>query len=243
MKKLLSIIIWYLLSPLPGNCQTYVGGGMFSTTVWTPSGNPYIVTSNLIVMTGVTLTLDPGVVVKFEDGTNIEVRGSIIANGTIADTILFTSNSPSPTPGIWGGIDFWNAINLYYVKISYASIALKNTNISDIHISHSTISFSNVGLNHIGGSGTETIDFTLFENNGTGIMSASDALHISNCVFKNNAIGIGNAFSVLISFCSFFGNTNKGLSGVGANYLNNLFDSNAIGVNIKGTSNNSVNFL
>ena len=49
------------------------------------------------------LTIDPGVTVAFANGTGIDVRsGSLTANGTSADPIVFTSRTGNP--GAWGGI-------------------------------------------------------------------------------------------------------------------------------------------
>ena len=53
----------------------------------------YVLLSNTIVPAGVTLTIEPGVVVKTLPGsnTNFQISGTIIANGTLANPIVFTS--------------------------------------------------------------------------------------------------------------------------------------------------------
>jgi hypothetical protein len=43
---------------------TNVSGHLTTNTTWTTSGSPYVVTSNLFVDAGVTLTINPGVIVK-----------------------------------------------------------------------------------------------------------------------------------------------------------------------------------
>ncbi len=82
------------------NAQTNVSGGIFTSTTWTLVNSPYIVVDTIVVFPGVTLTIEPGVMVKFTNDTRIEIRqAKLIANGTSADSITFTSNTPpSPTP-------------------------------------------------------------------------------------------------------------------------------------------------
>ena len=88
------------------------------------TGKTYILTSRIAVVDGVTLTIEPGVVVKGEAGTGtnatalIIARGAtILAEGTAESPIIFTSvadeiepgmiESPNLEPtlsGLWGGL-------------------------------------------------------------------------------------------------------------------------------------------
>ena len=92
MKKKLLILTIVFFAIQAGYCQTYVSGGIYSNTTWTEDGNPYIVTGDVVVFSDVELTIEPGVLVKFDAGTGIEFRGDLRAIGTIQDTIVFTSN-------------------------------------------------------------------------------------------------------------------------------------------------------
>ncbi len=232
MNKLLTTFIWCLLVPIQGIGQTYVSGGIFSNTNWTVSGNPYIVTGNVIVMTGVTLTIQPGVTVFFDNGMGLEVRGDLIANGTSTDSILFIPSSTNPTPGIWEGLDFWNDCNLNYIKIMYADLAIDIINTSQVHISNSYFGFNNKGFEQFGYNNTETIDNTIFEENIIAIQAVIEAAHISNCLFINNGIGLGQLYDTLLSGCSFFGHTNKAVDGGNADIIGNHFANNNIGLRI-----------
>ena len=81
---------------------------------------PYWIAADTVINSGVTITVDPGVIVKFADGdTDLFVDGRMIAAGSVAQPIQFTSasddaaggdtnndGSTAPSPGQWGGLVF-----------------------------------------------------------------------------------------------------------------------------------------
>jgi|GEM_PF-1081338 len=76
----------------------YVGGTMSENTIW-DANHVYVVTSDLTIPSGVTLTIDPGTVVKFAAVTAsndyrrlLTVDGVLYAVGTSNDPIVFTSS-------------------------------------------------------------------------------------------------------------------------------------------------------
>lgn len=85
---------------------TYVSGIISSNTTWTAEDSPYIVTGSILVEEGVTLTIEPGVVVKFNSAKAMQIDGELIAQGTEAEPIVFTSNQSSPASGDWCNIVF-----------------------------------------------------------------------------------------------------------------------------------------
>src|ERR1700741_62514 len=102
MKSLFPVIS-ILLITIQTHAKTNVSGGIYSNTTWTKANSPYIVTDTVVVFPGVTLTIEPGVTVKFNDGKHLEARQSnLIAIGTPTDSIIFTSASANPFIGIWG---------------------------------------------------------------------------------------------------------------------------------------------
>jgi len=73
-----------------------------SNALWT-NDRVYQVIGNVLVPVGVTLVIQPGTTVKFNQGKYMLVQGTLIADGTASQPIVFTANSDAPTAGFWGG--------------------------------------------------------------------------------------------------------------------------------------------
>ena len=86
--------------------DTEVGGPIIADTTWAFTNSPYIVTADVQVSAGVTLTIEPGVLVKFGRGRLLQVDGTLIARGTPDRSIIFSSSQSSPRLGDWGNIKF-----------------------------------------------------------------------------------------------------------------------------------------
>ena len=57
--------------------------GVISTNdTWRRACSPYVISGNVMVGTGATLTIEPGVEVRFAEGTVLQVNGTLIARGT-----------------------------------------------------------------------------------------------------------------------------------------------------------------
>ena len=70
---------------------TAVNGDITEDTTWTATGSPYVVDSDVRIRSGITLTIEPGTVVKFEDNARMRVEGILSAEGTEGEKIYFTS--------------------------------------------------------------------------------------------------------------------------------------------------------
>lgn len=72
---------------------------------WTPN-NVYVLDGRVVVNEGVTLTIEPGTIVKAEDGQHsnastliVDRGGKLVANGTAEQPIIFTSVNDDILPG------------------------------------------------------------------------------------------------------------------------------------------------
>lgn len=170
-------------------------GTIFSDELWTPAGNPHIVSGTLKIAgdapNGATLTIQPGVEVWFEENASIEVGssnspGTLQAIGTGASKIIFTSNQLSKTKGWWNYIRFNEQAvncNLSYCTIEYGG-GYDNWNSAGNVVIYEA---DNVIINNciITNSDTNGVFFV----NGTGFAG-----------FSNNTIGDNSKYG--ISLCA-----------------------------------------
>jgi hypothetical protein len=112
------------LSSFPLYSETRLSGKLGNMTI-ERAGNPFVVTDNLIVPEGKTLTIAEGAILLFKPFTGLIVEGSLVVEGGLANPVLFsTENDPKynpastqlPNPFDWNGI----LINpkARYVKLS-----------------------------------------------------------------------------------------------------------------------------
>ena len=105
--------------------QITVPNGYYSGT-WA-GDTTYLVTGDIYVNYGDTLTIGAGAHFKFQGNYKIEVRGSLFANGTVTDSIIFEPNDANSTSnGQWTGIKFYgnssssvSKSELSYFRTSY----------------------------------------------------------------------------------------------------------------------------
>jgi hypothetical protein len=112
-------------------------------TTWSTTESPVIITGNVLVEKGVTLTIDPGVKVKFDGFYYIQVEGKFIAEGNKENMIVFTSNNNTPEAGDWDSIKFNNNADnessIKFCKFEYGKYAMISYTTNQYRIS----SFSN----------------------------------------------------------------------------------------------------
>ena len=78
-------------------------GGVISSDTTLTADKFYIVTSSLLVPSGVMLTIQPGTTLVFDKGKYLQIEGTLVARGTPSSQIVFTSNQLARNPGDWGG--------------------------------------------------------------------------------------------------------------------------------------------
>lgn len=113
---------------LAASAQTQTGGVVGVDTVWRAAQSPYVVTSDILVQNGATLTIEAGTVVYMGTNTRFAVQsGALKAIGTAQLPIKLTSqklqNNQTPAPGDWKQLTFstgiTNTTQLEYVQIEY----------------------------------------------------------------------------------------------------------------------------
>ena len=199
-----------------------ISGTLTGSATWSQLGIPYIIGNNgLTVPAGATLTIAPGVVVKFMTTATghayLDVQGTLVANGTATQGIVFTSylddtadgdtngdgGATVPSPGDWTAIRFDNGAkgSLSYATVRYGGFS---TNIYgtfslaalDVGSGSATPTLSNCQITNnltgmaVDGTGTSvTIAGFTFQANTTGLLVSSGAASVTGTKFSANGVG------------------------------------------------------
>lgn len=84
--------------------ETVWGGELAVDTTFDASGSPHVIASDLLVPSGVTLSIAAGAEVTFAAGTDLRVQGALMVAGTAVEPVRFTGRLGAR----WGGISFEN---------------------------------------------------------------------------------------------------------------------------------------
>jgi hypothetical protein len=107
-----------------GQNAIYLNKAVINSNTTFLKGKPYIIYNYAIVNTGVTLNINSGARIYFHKNAKLFVSGSLQANGTLKDSITFTSDRTEriydDEPGQWEGLHFLR--NSFDNKINYAVV-------------------------------------------------------------------------------------------------------------------------
>ena len=192
---------------------TSFSGTLAASQTWLDTFT-YEVPTELTIPSGVTLTIQAGAVVKFGAGSGITVQsgGHLIADGTVAQPIVFTSindgsfggdtngSACAPAPGDWGQVTVNGSAAFDHVEVFYGSGA-GNTGITSGAIldSGGTVSFSDgvIGDTLYDGldtvyNGNTSISNSLFTDTDRAVVCtfSGSTVSIVNSTFDGNDIGM-----------------------------------------------------
>jgi len=247
MKRKTYFLLAALLVGYSASAQTNVSGFINANTTWNLAGSPYIVVGNALLSNGYTLTIDPGVVVKFDPAKALQIDGELHAIGTAANKITFTSNQVVPAPGDWAKIHFpdlsidavldtaGNYLSgsiMKYCDVMYGG----GSGFGEIHLVNSSPYFSHCIISHSANDGiycqgsSSRLDSSTVKNcNGAGL-SGGGLTIVSDSILSNLNGGIYSGSAILITKNYFSGNQQNGaILGVGnanAKIIENVFVSN-----------------
>src|ERR1017187_544385 len=169
----------------------------------------------------VTLNIQPGTIIKLESGAGMDVQAgaTLLANGTLAQPIYFTSSNDisiggdtnntggavAPAPGDWNSIILDGAnVSLQHVQMQYGggplnsgaqAGMLETTDNANVTISDSVLAYSfAIGIQTgypNGGGDTVTVTDSVFYGNEDRAINAypGSTVHVVNDTFDGNAYG------------------------------------------------------
>jgi len=168
------------------------GGTVSLNATWPNYGVPFVITTNdMTIDAGTTLTLTPGITLKFESNRLLLVNGQLIADGTTGQHVIFTSSNSVPAAGNWKGIYFGSTSTgsiLDYCEVRYAGG-------SYFYVG----AWRTAGVLAYGSSPTIT-NCTIKNNNNYGVYTdggANPTVSGSNSIYSNTAYGVFNADSTV----------------------------------------------
>jgi len=177
-----------------------VGGRISENTTWTLVDSPYVVVADVIVDAGVFLTIEPGVVIKLTSGTSIVIDGGLFARGNSTHKIRFTSNSTTPAPADYVGIQVRSSAEYVSFDHSIIEYAVTGINFGQIEVSYafgtvtnSIIRSCNTGILAYAIPPSKIIveNTTISENLYNGLYFIDTTLVIRNStIYKNGENGV-----------------------------------------------------
>jgi hypothetical protein len=234
---LFSSSFYVLLGTTPPAKATYVEGTIFQDTTWFLIESPFVLSGNVTVNPGVTLTIEPGVQARFGGSFSLNIDGKIVANGTNEKRILFTTNDPSHSI-IWQTIRINGTQPSSFIncEVEYGTDGI-TVDDGYVELRSSSIRFtSQNGL--LLNNGSILVEKSVFESNnaaGINIVNGSQAA-ITNNIFESNADGLtlDGHFTGDISITqnNIINNTNNGIT-----LESNLYSDTIIDI----TQNNIIN--
>lgn len=170
---------------------------VFVNTTLTIDCSPYLAPGDVVVVPGITLTVDPGVEIWFPDEARLIVQGDLQVNGTSDQGVVFKENSGYGATS-WGNLTFENTTGINY--LNYLEIRNATTGIHPIH-NRAAISgwFSEVVMDHV----------TLTDNFDNPIFCEWSDFTLTNSLIHSDVTGdlinikYGDGY---ISDCTFIGN-------------------------------------
>lgn len=135
-KKMSLVASVLLVCLIQLSAQTNVSGILTANTTWTKAQSPYTLTGNVGVQSGVTLTIEPGVVVK--GNYSLQVKGTLIAKGTAGDSVYFQGASDLrprwPNLTFLGNNPVVSTLRVQFFSSNLSASSLVNSSFRDCYL-------------------------------------------------------------------------------------------------------------
>jgi hypothetical protein len=243
------------------------GGEITSNATWTQASSPYVLTGNLFVNYGATLTIEAGVTVDF-GSYQLQVNGGLVAKGTSSNKIVFSSSYSNPMLEFTSTCTPWNEAtgqgcvidnaivtsipivvtggsprigNTYFTLATTSSPAI-TVNGGSPSIVNNIINYPSTADGILVNNGSPTISYNLIKGQGQlyGIYTAGNA-YISNNNITGCYTGIWATGTSVILQNNIQNNAHDGIrtDNPSSTIQNNLVSNNLCGVSGTGIIQNN----
>lgn len=167
--------------PTSVEAETSFSGHISTDTTWTQADSPYILTGEVIVDSGATLSIESGVTIK--SGNSITIYGRLDARGTAEYPITFTSDRVDPVAGSWYG--------LWFMEGSEGVLAHFGVHYGGYHQYRTLTGHRGMGGGIYNTGGDLDISNCLFQNNNYfSIAQTAGSLRVNDCDLTESRYGV-----------------------------------------------------
>jgi hypothetical protein len=180
----------------------FIGGDVTASLTLTKACSPYDIQSDINVDSNAILTIEAGVTLYFESSVSLNVgystAGSLVALGTAASPIVFTSAAAMPSAGDWNNIHFWDN-TMGGTKIAYAKLDYCGGYPDACIVGNGGVKASRVTLDHL------TIDHVGDASDGILENGAASNFVITNSTFSHIPTSPDLGYAISVQAPSFAG--------------------------------------
>lgn len=252
--KTFSLLIIASLISINVFSQTYFQGGIYNNTEWTKLNSPYIITGDVVLFPDKTLTIQPGVEIRFDGFYFLEIRGTLISIGSETDRIIYASNLATHNKSDWNRVklktnqgakasfeycDFldaeaanevdccWGGGPIYYKNCKFENNHYAMTGYTGYDIEIDNCEFIN--NTYCITSADKKISNSTFTGNEYGLLY-TERISVYNSFFSENSVAL-NGSRGIIDGCV-IENNGVGILGIyeGLTLTNNLIQNNDTGI-------------
>ena len=216
-------------------------GIVLEDAMLTSDAGPYDVSGDIVVPIGTTLTLGPGVEIRFDGPYKILVHGVLNSQGQPGDQVHITSGKAAPAPGDWEGLRFETTGTgvVAHTLIDYAVHGIHAED-ATLFVSWTTATSCQVGFYVEGTDASPSLFHTTLVGNETGMVASwagwSQDVFVSYCTLSDNTNGLlatGSA-GVILENSTIANNPGIGIQASGHTIWHNAITGNGVGVQTSG---------